>query len=93
MAVDLVTAGILGAGGGILRALVGFGKASSDKKKFNPSHFVITSIIGIIIGIVVGMILNFSWQFALVAGYAGTDVLEGIAKMFRSGKAYGLVRR
>ena len=35
-----------------------------------------------------GLIFNFDWRLALLAGYAGTDILEGIYKSFAVQKVY-----
>jgi hypothetical protein len=49
---------------------------------------VITVIIAVIIGIFVGIIFNFDPRLSLLAGYAGTDILEGIYKSFAVQKIY-----
>ncbi len=89
--IDYITAALFGGLGGVVRALVGFGKAMKNKKKFNLVYFLLTSFIGIVVGVIVGMMLNYDWRISFVSGYAGTDVLEGLSKMFKDGKAYGLI--
>ena len=91
MALDILTAGAYGLGGGVLRALVGFGKAMK-KQKFNGPYFALTAVIGMVIGVVVGIILNFDWRLSLIGGYAGTDFLEGIARVMREGRGWGLIK-
>ena len=94
MALEIALAALFGGAGGLLRAVVGLFKAIKEKKKFNLGHFLITAIFGILIGMVTGMLLNFfDWRLPFIAGYAGTDVLEGIVKIFKSGKAYGLITK
>jgi hypothetical protein len=34
------------------------------------------------------LIFNFDYRLALLAGYAGTDILEGIYKSFKVDKVY-----
>ena len=41
-----------------------------------------------VIGIFVGIIFDFDPRLSLLAGYAGTDILEGIYKSFRVQKVY-----
>lgn len=45
-------------------------------------------LIALIIGIFVGIIFNFDPRLSLLAGYAGTDILEGIYKSFAVQKVY-----
>jgi len=78
--------------GALLRALVGYGKSVTSGKEFKLNYFLLTTVIGIIVGIVVGMMLPFSWPLAVMGGYAGTDFLEGIAKLFRQGKGWGFIK-
>ena len=39
-------------------------------------------IIAMIIGVFVGIVFDFDPRLSLLAGYAGTDILEGIYKSF-----------
>ncbi len=41
-----------------------------------------------IIGIFIGIIFDFDPRLSLLAGYAGTDILEGIYKSFKVQKVY-----
>jgi fluoride ion exporter CrcB/FEX len=75
--------GIIGALGGLLRAVVGARKAFLQKRKFVPSYFFMTIIGAGIIGAILGSIIGINKAVALFAGYAGTDLLEGLAKSFR----------
>ncbi len=78
-----LTLGIMGGLGGTIRALVGVRKALLDERRFSISYFLSTIINAIIIGIIVGAVLGTSTELALVAGYAGTDLLEGLAKSLK----------
>ena len=51
-------------------------------------YYFITVVIAAIIGIFVGIIFNFDYRLSLLAGYAGTDILEGIYKSFAVQKVY-----
>jgi len=75
--------GIIGGLGGLLRALVGVRKAYLAKRKFILSYFLATVIGAIIIGVIVGSTIGINKAVALFAGYAGTDLLEGLAKSFK----------
>ena len=84
-------AGLLGGIGGVTRGIVGLLKALSLRRKVLWNYYLITVIIALIIGVFVGIIFDFDPRLSLLAGYAGTDILEGIYKSFKVDKVY--VRR
>lgn len=90
---ELVNAAVFGGLGGVLRAVVGWVKAIKDKKKFNLPYFMTTSALGVVVGMITGMLLSLDWRLAFVSGYAGTDVLEGIVRVFKEGRAYGVIKK
>ena len=49
---------------------------------------MITVLVALVIGIFTGLIFNFDYRLSLLAGYAGTDILEGIYKSFKVEKVY-----
>lgn len=75
--------GIIGGLGGLLRAVVGVRKAQLQKRKFVLSYFLTTIIGATLIGAILGSVIGINKAVALFAGYAGTDLLEGLAKSFR----------
>jgi fluoride ion exporter CrcB/FEX len=75
--------GLIGGIGGLLRASVGVRKSILKKRKFKLNYFLATVIGAIIIGAIVGSTIGINKSVALFAGYAGTDLLEGLAKSFR----------
>ncbi len=84
----IVWAGLLGGIGGLTRGVVGLLKALSLRRKILWGYYVITLVIAIIIGVFIGIIFNFDPRLSLLAGYAGTDILEGIYKSFAVQKLY-----
>ncbi|HJX50649.1 MAG TPA: hypothetical protein VJ438_04250 [Candidatus Nanoarchaeia archaeon] len=84
----IVFAGLLGGVGGLTRGVVGLLKALSIKRRILWNYYAITVIIAIIIGVFVGIIFDFDPRLSLLAGYAGTDILEGIYKSFSVSKVY-----
>jgi len=84
----VVIAGLLGGIGGLTRGVVGLLKALSLKRRIMWNYYLITVVIAIIIGIFVGIIFDFDPRLSLLAGYAGTDILEGIYKSFSVQKVY-----
>jgi len=68
--------------GGIVRALVGISKAMKKSKRFRFNHkrFWFTLITSGIIGVMAGLLMVPDYKLALLAGYAGTDLLEGLIK-------------
>ncbi|MBI4146276.1 hypothetical protein HY489_02980 [Candidatus Woesearchaeota archaeon] len=84
-------AGILGGVGGATRGLIGLLKSLALKRKVLWQYWAITVAISIIIGIFTGIVFNYDPRLSLLAGYAGTDILEGIYKGFKAEKV--LVRK
>ncbi len=74
---------VIGATGGLLRAVVGVRKAFLQKKKFKLNYFLATVIGAGVIGAILGSTIGINKAVALFAGYAGTDLLEGLAKSFK----------
>jgi fluoride ion exporter CrcB/FEX len=79
---------LLGAFGGTVRASLGLFKALSIKMKIYWNYFFLTLVIAAIIGALVGLVFSFEPRLAALAGYAGTDILEGIYKAFKVEKVY-----
>ncbi|MBI2045616.1 hypothetical protein HYT23_06160 [Candidatus Pacearchaeota archaeon] len=78
----------LGGIGGLTRGLIGLLKAISLRRKILWGYYVITVFVAAVIGIFIGIIFNFDYRLSLLAGYAGTDILEGIYKSFAIQKVY-----
>ena len=85
---QLALPAILGAVGGLTRGFVGLLKALSMRRKILWGYYVITVLVAVIIGVFVGIVFNFDPRLSLLAGYAGTDILEGIYKSFMVQKVY-----
>lgn len=79
---------LLGGVGGLTRGFVGLLKALSLRRKILWGYYAITVVIALVIGIFTGLIFNFDYRLSLLAGYAGTDILEGIYKSFAVQKVY-----
>ena len=83
---ELVLAGLLGGIGGLTRGVIGLLKALSLKRRIIWSYWGITVVIAVIIGVFTGLVLNFDPRLSLLAGYAGTDIIEGLYKSFKAEK-------
>lgn len=79
---DIIIAAGLGAIGGFVRGLVGLSKALNAKKKIKPMYLLATIVIAMIVGLFTVVVLNFNISIALLAGYAGSDALEGLVKIY-----------
>jgi hypothetical protein len=88
LAAEVLYPAILGGVGGLTRGVVGLLKALSLRRKILWGYYLITVIIAAIIGVFTGIIFNFDYRLSLLAGYAGTDILEGIYKSFTVQKTY-----
>jgi len=87
----ITLAGLLGGVGGLTRSFIGLLKALSLRRKILWAYYTITLLIAVTIGVFIGIIFDFDPRLSLLAGYAGTDILEGIYKSFKVQKTY--VRR
>jgi len=85
---DIVYPALLGSIGGLTRGIVGLLKAMSLRRKILWGYYAITVVVAAIIGVFVGIVFNFDYRLSLLAGYAGTDILEGIYKSFAVQKVY-----
>ena len=81
-------AGLLGGIGGLTRGVVGLLKALSLRRKILWNYYMITVVVAIIIGTFIGIVFDFDPRLSLLAGYAGTDILEGLYKSFKVQKVY-----
>jgi fluoride ion exporter CrcB/FEX len=85
---ELYLAALLGGVGGLTRGLVGLMKAMSLRRKILWGYYCITVVIAVVLGVFTGIIFSFDYRLSLLAGYAGTDILEGIYKSFAVSKVY-----
>lgn len=77
----IIQAALLGLLGGIARSCVGLLKASRTKVKIKWKKFFISLICSAIIGATAGILFFEDYRFSVIAGYAGTDLLENIYKI------------
>ncbi len=84
----LYLAALLGGIGGLTRGFVGLMKAMSLRRKILWGYYAITVMIAVVLGVFTGIIFSFDYRLSLLAGYAGTDILEGIYKSFSVSKVY-----
>ena len=85
---EVMLAGLLGGIGGLTRGVVGLLKALSMRRRILWGYYAITVLVAVVIGVFTGIIFNFDPRLSLLAGYAGTDILEGIYKSFKVEKIY-----
>ena len=79
---------LLGGLGGMTRGGIGLLKALALRRKILWGYYMITIVAAIVVGIFIGIIFNFDYRLSLLAGYAGTDILEAIYKSFAVSKVY-----
>ena len=84
----VILAGLLGGIGGLARGFVGLLKALSMRRRIIWGYYAITVLVALIIGIFTGIVFSFDPRLSLLAGYAGTDIIEGIYKSFKVEKVY-----
>ena len=86
--VEVFYPALLGGIGGLTRGVVGLLKALSLRRKILWGYYCITVLVAAIIGVFIGIIFNFDYRLSLLAGYAGTDIIEAIYKSFAVQKVY-----
>ena len=84
----ILISGILGGIGGLTRGFIGLLKALSLRRRILWGYYLITVLVATVIGVFTGIIFSFDYRLSLLAGYAGTDILEGIYKSFKVEKVY-----
>lgn len=70
--------------GGLVRALVGIVKyfeKNRSEQKIRFWYLAFSLFVAALIGGVAGAITGGDWRLAVIAGYAGTDFLEGLYKI------------
>ena len=74
---------IFGMFGGLVRNLVGLlkNKVFAGKQKFNSIKFWTPMIISALIGAFCALLTIEDYRLVLLAGYAGTDLIQGLYKM------------
>ncbi len=85
---ELVLPAVLGLVGGATRGVVGMIKALSLKRRIIWEYYLVTLLVAMIIGLFTGIIFSFDYRLSLLAGYAGTDILEAVYKTFKTEKVY-----
>ncbi len=93
VASEILYPALLGGVGGLTRGVVGLLKALSLRRRILWGYYTITVVVAAIIGIFIGIVFNFDYRLSLLAGYAGTDILEGIYKSFAVQKVYVSTKR
>ena len=83
MPIALIQA-LAGGAGGFVRSLVGITKAQTFNPttfKFEWKVFGFTILVSMLTGLMSGLIVSADWRMSLLAGYAGSDLLEGLYKL------------
>jgi hypothetical protein len=73
-----------GGAGGLIRALVGMSKSQTfnpDTFKFQWKYFAFSILVSILVGQMSAIVFNSDWRMSLLAGYAGSDLLESLYKL------------
>ena len=81
--INCTTYGLWGGIGGLLRATIGVLKAIKRGEKFIPSYYITTTLIAWLLGIIAGFSFTNDSKIAILIGYAGTDIIEGIIKTIK----------
>jgi len=76
----LILGGLIG---GLLRGVMGIAKTLVTKKEssINYGWFFVSISVAMAIGIIAATFMGGGFEIALLAGYAGSDLLEGLFKL------------
>ncbi len=77
----ILLAGIFGFMGGATRTCVGVLKAVKKKEKFKWRYFLLSLMASGVVGMFTGLLYDVDYKVTLIAGYAGTDLIESVYKM------------
>jgi hypothetical protein len=80
----IVSVVLVGAAGGVVRALVGILKYMEQNKeaqKFRIGYLLFSVLVSAIIGGFAGALCEGNWKLAGLAGYAGADFIESLYKI------------
>ena len=82
---DIISLILFGLFGGIVRSIVGLfkHKVFTGKERFNSGKFWFTILLSGAIGAFCALLTITDYRIALLAGYAGTDFIQGIYKIAR----------
>lgn len=71
---------LFGMFGGLIRSIVGLlkNRVLTGKQKFKKGKFTFTIVASALIGAFCALLLWEDYRIALLAGYAGTDFIQGI---------------
>lgn len=87
---ELLLAALLGLLGGVVRSVVGLLKSMAAKRKIVWLYWLVTVVASGLVGVMTGIIFSYDPRLSVLAGYAGTDLLEGVYKMFKVQKFYSM---
>ena len=75
---------LVGAAGGLVRALVGvlkYMEQNKEAQKFRIGYLLFSVLVSAIIGGFAGALCEGNWKLAGLAGYAGADFIESLYKI------------
>ena len=79
--VSIVLIALPGMVGGLVRGLVGISKrVGKGKEPFELHKLIFSLIAAMVVGSVASVMTNGDWRISLLAGYAGSDLLESLYK-------------
>lgn len=78
--IGIILGGVVG---GSLRGVLGIAKSlvTKQEEKINYSWLFVTIAVAVAIGIIAASLMEGDFRISLLAGYAGSDLLEGLFKL------------
>jgi len=81
-------AAIVGGLGGLTKSFIGIFKARARGEKIKAGYIVRTLRLSAVSGTIIGALLGTEILVSYIAGYVGSDIIEGIDKSFKKTKLW-----
>lgn len=81
-----IIAGTFGCLGGLTRSIVDLFKAKARHDKIKIGYIFRTMRLSALSGTIIGALLGFSPIISFIAGYVGSDIMEGVYNSFKRTK-------
>ncbi len=81
-----IIAAALGGLGGLTRSVIGIIKAKKRHEKIKFGYILRTVKLSVFSGTLIGAVLSFNPLASFIAGYVGSDALEGLISSFKRTK-------
>ena len=83
---EKLIAAVFGGLGGLTRSCIGMFKAHARHDKIKFGYILRTAKLSVFSGTLIGVMLGFNPLISFIAGYVGSDAIEGVVASFKRTK-------